>query len=195
MKIRSDDHSADISAINIAGGNINQAFSDFYSTLYKSEVQLDMVRCGFFLRQLNLPQLTMDDSLNLDHPITPEELQEAPLSMQTNKSPGIDGIPPEVYLSFWEKLGPLLLEMIRASAERGTFSRDVNTALVSLLLKKDKDPMDCASYRPLSLLNSDLKIYATNCWTYSMVYALFSPFDQTGIIKTKLASDDAEQIT
>lgn len=93
-------------------------------------------------------------------PISLEELKAAALDMQKNKSPGFDGIPPDLYVTFWDKLGPLLLDMILTSIDKGSFSRDVNMALVSLLLKKDKDPVDCASYRPLSLLNSDLKIYA-----------------------------------
>ncbi len=136
MKIISNDHFADISCIRSAEGNIttepkqiNRTFSDFYSTLYKSEVQLDRLRCEDFLRQLDLPRLTVEDSFNLDNPITSEELKESALSMQTNKSPGLNGILPEFYLLFWEKLGPLLLDMITASIERGSFSRDVNLAL------------------------------------------------------------------
>ena len=50
--------------------------------------------------------------------------------------------------------------MIRASIDKGGFSRDVNIALISLLLKKDKDPTECQNYRPLSLFKSELKIYA-----------------------------------
>ena len=78
-------------------------------------------------------------------------------NMQRNKSPGFDGIPPEFYVTFWEQLGPFLLDLINFSIGEGEFSRDVNTVLISLLLKKDKDPTECSSYRPLSLLNSDLK--------------------------------------
>lgn len=80
--------------------------------------------------------------------------------MHKGKSPGPDGIPPEFYLAFWPLLRPLLSDMIQFSAEVGSFSRDVNSALISLLLKKGKDPTECASYRPLSLLNADIKIYA-----------------------------------
>lgn len=89
-----------------------------------------------------------------------EELKGAALAMQRNKSPGFDGIPPEFYVRFLDKLGPLMLDMVRTSIDEGCFSRDVNLAIISLLSKKDKDPVDCTSYRPLSLLNADLKIYA-----------------------------------
>ena len=132
--------------------------------------------------------------MNLDAPISLEELKEAAVTMQRNKSPGIDGIPTELYITFWDKLGPLMLDMVRTSIDEG-FSRDVNLALISLLLKKDKDPVDCASYRPLSLLNADLKIYAkvlairiqnhmpklVNC-------------DQTGFIKGRMAADNVRRL-
>ncbi len=43
------------------------------------------------------------------------------------------------------------------SIEHGVFHRDQKTSLISLLLKKGKDPLD---YRPISLIPCDLKIYA-----------------------------------
>lgn len=66
--------------------------------------------------------------------------------MQKGKSPGTYFIPPEFYVTLWEHLGPFLLDMIVFSIEKGRFPRDVNTALISLLLKKDKDPKDRSSY-------------------------------------------------
>lgn len=42
---------------------------------------------------------------------------------------------------FWNKL---------TSIDEGSFSRDVNVALMSLVFKKDKDPADCSSCRLLS---------------------------------------------
>lgn len=50
--------------------------------------------------------------------------------------------------------------MIQSSLDRGYFSRDVNIVIISLLLKTDKHPDDCMNYRPLSLLNADVKLYA-----------------------------------
>jgi hypothetical protein len=55
--------------------------------------------------------------------------------MNKGKPPGWVVIPPEVYLTFWKQLGPLLLEMLNMFT-KGSFGRDVNTALISLLLEK-----------------------------------------------------------
>lgn len=81
--------------------------------------------------------------------------------------------------------------MIVFSIENGRFSRDVNTALISLLVKKDKDPTDCSSYRPLSLLNSDLKFFAKLLARHLEHHmpSLVNP-DQTGFIKSRLAADN-----
>lgn len=108
-------------------------------------MSLDKIRCDTFLNQLHLPQLPRTDSSDLDGPILLEEVQKAAKAMQKGKSPGTDGIPPEFYVTFWEQLGPFLFDMIVFSIEKGRFSRDVNTALISLLLKKNKDPTDCSS--------------------------------------------------
>lgn len=70
------------------------------------------------------------------------------------------------------------------------FSRDVNIAQISLLLKKDKDPVDCNGYRPLSLLNVDLKKCKNVGLTHSESHANFVSSDQTGFIKSRLAADN-----
>ena len=109
MRITSNELFADIPSIRAADGlittvpkKINKAFCDFYTTLYQSDRQLDEIRCADCLKQLDLPSLSVEDSLRLDSPITLRELEEAALSMQFNKSPSLDGIPPEFYLLFWE---------------------------------------------------------------------------------------------
>ena len=202
MRIRTSDHFADIPAIKSAGGNIstdpkqiNGIFQTFYSELYKSEVSLDKNQCENFLSRLHLPQLSSTGSTDLDKLILLGEVWEAAKAMQRGKSPGNDGIPPEFYVIFWEQLGPFLLDMIDFSIKKGRFLRDVNTALISLLLKKDKDPTDCSSYRPLSLLNSDLKFFAkllARRLEHHMP-SLVNP-DQTGFIKSRLAADNVRRL-
>ena len=202
MRIRANDHFADIPMIKSSDGvirtdpnEINLTFQSFYSNLYQSEITLDRAHCTRWLEELNLPKLKSEDSATLDKPITLDDLKEAVLAMQRGKSPGLDGIPPEFYITFWEELGPFLLDMIQYSIEQGELSRDVNTALISLLLKKDKDPSDCSSYRPLSLLNSDLKIFA------KLLAQRLEPFmpdlinhDQTGFIKARMAADNVRRL-
>lgn len=55
---------------------------------------------------------------------------------------------------------PLLLKMFNDSLGWGTLPRTLTEALITLLLKPDKDSSDCSSYCPISLLNADNKILA-----------------------------------
>ncbi len=50
--------------------------------------------------------------------------------------------------------------MFSDSLNSGALPHLFNQAFISLLLKKGKDPFDCSSYRPISLLNTDVKILA-----------------------------------
>lgn len=85
--------------------------------------------------------------------------------------------------------------MIVFSIEKARFSRDVNTALISLLLKRDKDPTDCSSYCPLSLLNSDLQIFAKLLARRLERYMplLVNP-DEVGFIRSCLGTDNVRHL-
>lgn len=81
------------------------------------------------------------------------ELVEAIKTFPTSKCPGPDGFGAEFYQAFHEILTPFLLRMINDSIARKTLPQSLYEANICLLLKKGKDPMDPANYRPISLLN------------------------------------------
>lgn len=202
MKLRTDEHFADIFCIKDKDGiiqsdpkTVNASFASFYQELYESENNFDKNDCNNFLNSIELSSLSSDDSAELDGPVTLQECEAAVKDMRKGKSPGPDGIPPEFYVTFWPLIGPLLVDMIQYSIKEGSFLRDVNSALISLLLKKGKDPTECSSYRPLSLLNADLKIYAkllARRLQNHMTELVHS--DQTGFIKSRLATDNVRRL-
>ena len=176
-------------------GEINSAFKTFYSELYKSEVTLDPSTCQNFFHGLDLPSLSREEAEKLSSSISLEELREALVHMKKGKSPGWDGIPPELYLTFWDILGPPLLDMINTAINEGAFSLGANTALIKVLPKPNKEPSQCSNYRPLSLLNGDVKLFAKVLATRLEIYLMkLIHNDQTGFIKTRLASDNVRRL-
>ncbi len=88
-----------------------------------------------------------------------------------------------------------MLNSFNFAIEQGVFHRDQKTSLISLLLKKGKDPLDCSSYRPISLIPCDLKIYA-KVFAFRMEKIIHSLIkeDQTGFIKGRNASDNMHRL-
>lgn len=100
------------------------------------------------------------------------------------------GIPPDLYLSFWDELEKPLLNMIQYSFRFDSFNNSDNMAIITLLPKPNKDLTQCRNYRPLSLLNSDVKLFAKVL--SSRLYAFMTKLvhnDQTGFIKSRLVAD------
>ena len=128
---------------------VSASFASFYQELNNSESKFNKHVCNHFLDSTKLSRLKIDDSAKLDGPVTLQECEAAFKDMRKGRPPGPDGIPPEFYLIFWPLIGPLLVDMIQYSIKEGSFSRDVNSALISLLLKKGKDQVECSSYRSL----------------------------------------------
>lgn len=155
-----------ISAIKDADGkrrtdaeNINKAFEKCYSQLYRSEQPVCSQRFSeLFFSNLNRPKFTDLQKETLNKPITEQEIREALGSLQSGKAPGPDGLGCEFYKEFKSLLIQPLLNMYHHSLENGFLPRSLTEANISLILKKGKADDDCASFRPISLLNTDLKL-------------------------------------
>lgn len=80
--------------------------------------------------------------------------------MNGGKSPGPDGYPVEFYKQFSDQLAPFLLEMFNYSYSHGSLPASLMQASIPLIHKKGKDPLNCASYRPILLLFVDVRILA-----------------------------------
>ena len=200
-KIRYNEGLADIpSIINEAGtlvhdpSLINLEFQKFYKTLYTSDITNTEELEHFFIG-LDLPHLSLIEAETLEAPITLNEIYDALKSMNAGKSPGLDGIPPEMYQTFWPEIGPIILEMFQKAISEGNFHRDVNTAIISLLHKKGKDPNLCSSYRAISLLNADVKLYAKVITKrLETVLLTLVHSNQSGFVKNRFASDNIRRL-
>ena len=71
----------------------------------------------------------------------------------------------------------------------------LSEANISLLLKKDKDPLECSNYRPISLLNVDQKILAKVLASrlQQALSALIST-DQTGFMAGRNSSSNTRRL-
>ena len=93
----------------------------------------------------------------LDAPITGDELQEAVRSLNKDKSPGLNGLTSEFYQKFWPQLRYKYHEFIN-HAFHTSIPVTLNTSVTTLLYKERGDVDNLANYRPLSLINTDIKI-------------------------------------
>lgn len=83
----------------------------------------------------------------LDSPLTTQELMLALQKMQNNKAPGPDGFPVEFFKAFQNQLVPLLHSVYVESLAKGSLPSTLRHASIKVLVKKDKDPELCSSYR------------------------------------------------
>ena len=90
--------------------------------------------------------------------LTMEEISAAIKCMKSGKAAGPDGLPIDVFKEFESKIRTPLLEMFLESLQNGILPPSLRGALITLLPKLGKANNKCESLRPISLLNSDLKI-------------------------------------
>ena len=101
--------------------------------------------------------LTAHQQAMLDVPLSAKELQRAVYDLNENKSPGLDGFTAEFYKKFWSLIKDRYTDFINC-ADQTSFSTFKNTSVTTLLYKGKGDTDDLKNYRPISLINVDLKI-------------------------------------
>ena len=128
---------------------------DYYTRLYTPSTPDSAIQRQ--LLQKVTTRLTASQKDALDAPLTLSELTQAVTQLPANKTPGRDGIPIEFYQHFWPHIQDHYLQYLNEACSVG-FKETRNMGITKLIYKDKGDPKDLANYRPISLLNCDLKI-------------------------------------
>ena len=80
-------------------------------------------------------------------------------NMAVNKSPGVDGLPAEFYMKFWDIMGADLVQVFNDCYVSGKLSLTQRSGATTLLYKKG-DILNTVNWRPITLLCSEYKIAA-----------------------------------
>lgn len=129
----------------------------------------------------------MDQLQKLSLPFTPKEVEDTVLSLFTQKSPILDRFTNDYYKKFHKFLSPRLTEVFNTAATLGSFPTKMLQAVVLMIPSPGKDLYVPESYRSISLLNSNIKIYAKTLAKrlMYMLHSIMNP-DQVGLVVGRL---------
>ena len=100
-------------------------------------------------------------------------------------------ITPEFYLSFWEALKGPLMECLFFNITSGSMSPEQRRGIICLIPKKSKDRLLIQNWRPITLLNTDYKIYTKLLARRltPLLPTLIHP-NQTGFVKNRFIGEN-----
>ena len=87
-----------------------------------------------------------------------DECKRALMTMESNKTPGTDGLTSEFYRYFWNAVSKFMVESFNYALQHGSLSISQRQGIISLIPKKNKNAEYLTNWRPVSLLNVDYKI-------------------------------------
>lgn len=133
--------------------SINHRFLRYYRQLYSSRVAYTTNDLYTYLDRIAFPRLDSTDRNSLEQDISLEEVQLAMTQLKPGKTPGTDGLPTEFYPQHLE----LLTSLFHQFFSKGKLPDSMLEAVVVLVPKPRRNPEECSSYRPISLLKCGCK--------------------------------------
>ena len=126
--------------------------------MYKETLSFSSNNLETYLNTISFPKLTKEKSKALDGGITENELFIALQSMENDKSPGNDGLTKEFYIAFCNEIKAPVLLAIEKTYLVKQLSASQKHAVIKLIEKKGRDKKYIQNWRPISLLNLDVKL-------------------------------------
>jgi len=127
----------------------------FYQNLY-TRTPTDVQEQQTLLQGLN-SRLSEEDKQKCEGFISEAEVFKALKSMRNGKTPGLDGLPKEFYLQYWDIIGTDLVQVLNTMWLSESMPPSMAKAIITLLYKKG-DARQLKNWRPISLLTIDYKI-------------------------------------
>ena len=109
----------------------------------------------------DFPRLGEGKAASCEGAVTECEVRSALKQVGLNKSPGLNGLPYEVYLRMSHMFAPFLKDVFNHWLARGAIPGSITKGVITLLKKEGRHVRgDLDGYRPITLLNTELKILA-----------------------------------
>ena len=155
IKLKSGEISNDIDEI------MNE-FSSFYSNIYFKKTVAD---ANYAPREELLNVFKLRNSKRIkkftkmfnNSPIGEEEVKQAINKLNKNSAPGSDGLTSDLYKSHSNFFAPLLAELFNSMCYNKAAPRSFLISIIKLI-PKIENSLNVDEFRPISLLNTDLKI-------------------------------------
>lgn len=111
------------------------------------------------------------------------------------KAPGPIGQTAQYYKTLLPSLAQYMVKLFNALGSSATFTTDTLLAYISVIPKEGKDLASCGSYRPISLLNLDLKLF-TKILANRIQHLIpnLIHLDQVGFVPTREARDNTTKV-
>ena len=124
----------------------------FYAKLYKGDG-----RNNFRVVNTSRKVITPDMKSMLDSPLTKEEMMAALKHFPPEKTPGVDGLPAELYVALFEEIADRLLEAYNFAYETQKLHISARRGVLTYIPKK-RDLLLLRNWRPLNMLSIDYKV-------------------------------------
>ena len=138
--------------------DIMKYVKNYFTDKYSRKTSVTPIECCKYLDNIPLKSLGHNDAILCDGSVSKNEILHALQSMKANKSPGNDGLTSEFYSSCFDLVADFLCNSFNKSFDLGKLSASQSQAIITLLEKPGKDSRNIKSWRPISLLNVDVKL-------------------------------------
>lgn len=169
-------------------------FRSHLKTLYTESNSFNLNEADSFFSKINLPELSDSQKAQLEEPIKVEDVAKIIKELKINKRPGPDGYSALYYRTFSDSISPILTETFNALLENNSFRQESLTAIICMIPKPHADDTSCTNYRPISMLNIDIKILAKILASRlgDFIGTLINR-DQVGFMPTRQAGDNVRR--
>ena len=128
---------------------------EFYRDLYTKQ-NCDEIIQKELLNSVNR-SISQTDKAYCENEISLDQLENAMKGLPFHKSPGLDGLPVEFYRTMWNTIKHDFYQLVNEISNDNELSFSQKRGVIRIIFKK-QDRNDLKYYRPITLLDIDVKI-------------------------------------